>query len=411
MPQPLQKLREFAREHDTLRKAARFLGVLAVLALIIVGIWVVWRVPQWQVQHSLDVARNDPALKNTPLLADSAKQLELEDNFRKTLVQGLGGAIVLLGLYYSARTFGLSRQGHITDRFTKAIEQLGKVDGDKPNIEVRLGAIYALERIAIDSPRDHWTIMEVLTAYVRRNAPLDPDRAYTKNETPRTDIQAILTVLGRRKTGPTRERSDQYLDLRNSHLCGVSLITPNLQDAVLAGANLQDAFLYRANLQDTRLDRANLQAADLTEVNLQDAFLIGANLQAANLSKANPQGTNLSGANLEAANLWKANLRDAFLLNANLQGALLWKVNLQDADLSSAKLQGALLDGANLQGANLTDANLVEIKGWTLKQIKSASNWDEAHYSHDLREALGLPPEETIEEHTDPDSDKPTENA
>ena len=62
-------------------------------------------------------------------------------------------------------------QGHITDRFTKAIEQLGKLDGERPNIEVRLGAIYALERIAIDSPRDQWTIMEILTAYVRQNAP------------------------------------------------------------------------------------------------------------------------------------------------------------------------------------------------------------------------------------------------
>ena len=66
-------------------------------------------------------------------------------------------------------------QGHITDRYTKAIEQLGKLDGDKPNIEIRLGAIYALERIARDSPRDHWTIMEVLTAYVRQNSPAAPE--------------------------------------------------------------------------------------------------------------------------------------------------------------------------------------------------------------------------------------------
>jgi hypothetical protein len=42
---------------------------------------------------------------------------------------------------------------------------------NEPNVEVRLGAIYALERIAYDSPRDHWPIIEVLTAYVRQNAP------------------------------------------------------------------------------------------------------------------------------------------------------------------------------------------------------------------------------------------------
>ena len=62
-----------------------------------------------------------------------------------------------------------------TERFTRAIDQLGATDDKEgePKLEIRLGAIYALERIARDSPeRDYATIMEVLTAYVRDNAPL-----------------------------------------------------------------------------------------------------------------------------------------------------------------------------------------------------------------------------------------------
>jgi hypothetical protein len=43
------------------------------------------------------------------------------------------------------------RERRITDSFTKAVELLGK-----PELEVRLGAIYALERIARESKRDHW---------------------------------------------------------------------------------------------------------------------------------------------------------------------------------------------------------------------------------------------------------------
>ena len=65
-----------------------------------------------------------------------------------------------------------AEQGHITDRFTKAIEQLGS-----EKMAVRLGAIYALERLSKDSPEDHWTIMEVLTAYVQDNAPWPPKEA------------------------------------------------------------------------------------------------------------------------------------------------------------------------------------------------------------------------------------------
>lgn len=151
------------------------------------------------------------------------------------------------------------RQGHITDRYTKAIEQLGKLEGDKPNIEVRLGGIYALERIARDSPRDHWTIMEVLTAYIRQNAradtspsqlELDPASNSSRPVQPRTDIQAILTVLGRRERGEDREKGS--LDLSQTNLKGAHLRKAHLEDANLTAAQLQGAFLGEAQLQGAR---------------------------------------------------------------------------------------------------------------------------------------------------------------
>lgn len=55
-----------------------------------------------------------------------------------------------------------TEEKQVTERFSKAIELLGSKE-----LEVRLGAIYALERIAKDSEKDYWTIMEILTAYVR----------------------------------------------------------------------------------------------------------------------------------------------------------------------------------------------------------------------------------------------------
>src|SRR5207247_3128017 len=102
---------------------------------------------------------------------------ELRNSIRQTFAQALGllggligGAVLLLGLYYTAQTLRTSQEslrvtqeGQITERFTKAIQHLG----DKAGLTVRLGGIYALERIARDSAKDHWQIMEVLTAYVR----------------------------------------------------------------------------------------------------------------------------------------------------------------------------------------------------------------------------------------------------
>ncbi|GAA2399913.1 hypothetical protein GCM10010191_03860 [Actinomadura vinacea] len=55
-----------------------------------------------------------------------------------------------------------TREKQVTDRYAKAVEQLGS---DKP--EVRMGGIYALERLMADSSRERRTIIEVLAAYVR----------------------------------------------------------------------------------------------------------------------------------------------------------------------------------------------------------------------------------------------------
>jgi hypothetical protein len=112
----------------------------------------------------------------------------------------------------TARTLEVTEQGHITERYAKAIQQLGDTE-----LAVRLGGIYALERLAHDSPeRDHPTVVEVLSAFVREGskkqctprpeqgmaheAAKETDTAAPQSNAearPPTDVQAALTVLGR----------------------------------------------------------------------------------------------------------------------------------------------------------------------------------------------------------------------
>jgi len=173
----------------------------------------------------------------------------------------------------------IAEQGQITERFTKAIEQLGS-----DNISIRLGGIYALERIAKDSDRDHWTIMEVLSAFVRENAPVKEKKAEGEQQLPKlpADIQAILTVIGRRDTekDPNNQR--------------INLINVNIAGANLPEANLQRAILWKANLTGAILEGANLQEAQFLLANLQGATLKGANLQGTQLFLANLAGTDLT---------------------------------------------------------------------------------------------------------------------
>jgi hypothetical protein len=228
--------------------------------------------------------------------------------------------------------------GQVTERFTKAIEQLGACKaGGEPNLEVRLGGIFALERIARDSEKDHWTVMEVLSAYVRENTSEVPTEEKPPEgspffiQGPRVEIQAALTVIGRREE---REETGN-IDLRRANLRGASLWLARLGGASLWEVNLQNANLRYVNLREARLDDA-----DLREAHLYWANLSGANLVVADLTGAALQGANLGGACLAGANLTEVILNEADLTGADLTGA-----DLHGAyELTKEQLAEAIID-------------------------------------------------------------------
>ena len=168
-----------------------------------------------------------------------------------------------------------------TDRFTKAIVHLGA-----DNMAIRLGGIYALERIAKDSEKDHGPIMEVLTAFVREHAPAQKEQnTPATSTTPPPGIEAILTVLGRRETTGQHRGADR-LDLFRTQLAWMILPGANLRGATLCAATLWRTDLREADLRGANLSGANLNIADLRGADLCGANLSGTLLRNAILSEA-----------------------------------------------------------------------------------------------------------------------------
>jgi hypothetical protein len=136
------------------------------------------------------------------------------------------GALIFTGLSLqtSRQQNAIAEQGQVTDRYVKAVGQLGS---DKT--DVRLGGIYALERLAEDSPRDHDTVVQVLAAFIRDHA--QPLLATSPPSTAGTsaapgwagrpaDLQAAFTVLNRIETNPDKRAA---IDLRRIVLRGRGL--------------------------------------------------------------------------------------------------------------------------------------------------------------------------------------------
>lgn len=242
---------------------------------------IIHEIPQW---HSSSVADAHKSTQNIDMLPK--EQAEIENQLRGVLVQALGGFFFIATTLVTWRNLQSSEDKQVTERFSKAVEMLSA-----KQIDVRLGGIYLLERIARDSPEDHPTVMEFLTNFIRK--------ASLQYKFVPADIQAALTVIGRRKkthdllrlnlTGSDLKGADLSdlifggTILRRANLCGAHLYQTYFCDARLEFANLSGAFLGRAELRGTKLKSANLSDTDLRFADLRSADLSGANLSRANL--------------------------------------------------------------------------------------------------------------------------------
>ena len=206
-------------------------------------------------------------------------------------------AAAALGWAAAARRGRQDRPGHPAR--PSRPEALALLGASKP--EVRVGAIYALERAAIRSAEEHPVVMSVLAAFVREHShPAQPD------------VQAALTVIGRRASDRDREPID---------LTGADLARLRLPGADLAGARLARARFRAADLHGAALGGADLTGADLAFADLTGADLAGADLTAADLTGARLAGADLVGATLTRATLAGADLTGALFLHSDAQAA------------------------------------------------------------------------------------------
>jgi uncharacterized protein YjbI with pentapeptide repeats len=344
-------------------------GVAIVIALIVLILSCVILVPKYLVANDSGHAK-----------LSSSDLAKARNDVRGTLLQGIGGIVLLGGAYLtwqsSRRQRELDRQGQITERFTRAIDQLGS---DK--LDVRMGGIYALGRVNKDSHEDQETIMEVLAAFVRsRAAWKSNDPTAPSSQIDRLpllairngDIQAALAVLA--KQGPRASSSTPLImlnvDLRNAMLNG-----GNFERAWFKGAHLEGSELRGAMLQGADLREAHLEGADLFGVNLKEADLRHAHLQGAVLDRALLENADFRGACLKATRICTDHFMGTNLSGANLEEAIFGTCDLSGAHLSNANLRRADLLGANLAGTWLTDADLQEAGLWGAK-LKEAIIWN-----------------------------------
>jgi uncharacterized protein YjbI with pentapeptide repeats len=241
-------------------------------------------------------------------------RLNLRNDVRASLFQGLGALFFLISVLLTIRQYGISQQqfqlseeqlrhdretarrdqqvteeAQITERYTRAIELV-----DSPNLATRLGGIASLQQVSRQSVSYRGAVAGVLEAFVRTNAPWPPE---LRGQYPEgtldlpplrlraADVQAAVRVLG------LLWASSDATSLELSHVD-------------VRKADLMDANLKGANFSSSNLEAADLGGADLTDAQLSEASLQGANLAGANLQGAVLKNTRLYEANVDDLTCW-----------------------------------------------------------------------------------------------------------
>ena len=236
----------------------------------------------------------------------------------------------------------IAEGGLRNDRYQKSAEMLGS---EVPS--VRLGGIYALQRLAEEDPEQyHVQIMRLLCAFVRH----PPKNEYEKAKTLREDVHAIMEAIA--------IRSDVGIKLEEE--------MPNLYGADLRYARFRDGCLRRLNFS-----HANLSGADLSGADLSGSWFIKADLSGANLSGADLSNSWFTQADLSEADLSGTDLSNAVLKGTNVSGTKFFVDQL--STLGLGETEG--LTQVRLNMACADPNNLPKLGGLLDAQTKKELSW------------------------------------
>lgn len=171
-----------------------------------------------------------------------------------------------------------------SDDTDRSMSEAATVLGNPSANEIeRVRAISVLEPLAKTRLDRHLLMVKILTSYIRHNAVWQGGTNRPAKPAPE-DIQAAITVLGRRRWSYQNGEGNERLDFTGLDLRGVIFRIEGMR-ANFNGVRLRGAHLDEAILKDADFRCANLSGAFMKEVDVDKTDFDGADLS--NLKETN----------------------------------------------------------------------------------------------------------------------------
>ena len=308
------------------------LATAVVLAFAVVGLSI-WLLPRLQARGWRRAG-----------ISDATKLAELSVQARTGITQAFGGLALIATLAITAyqvnqtqrssennlkladENFQLAERGQVSERFSRAVEQLGATNTDAkrtPALDVRIGALFSLRRIALDSKEKENTPQAflVVATYIGNN-------------------YKVPYLKPRHKPDGCGEFSPVRADVRTA----LTSVLPDLAELLEKRGVEPPLGLRGAVLDQIAVDDLDFESLNLTQIKLRYAHLKGAKFRKSLLAFAR----------FDHARLTSARFTDARLNNSSFAGACLKNARFQRAKLKGANFSGALLVGADFRGATFS---------------------------------------------------------
>jgi len=313
------------------------------------------------------------------------KRFEIENESRKTLIQILGGVAFFSTFYFSYQTYNLSYEQQITNRYTETIKLLSN-----ENREVRIGALYGLERLFKDSKKDQISILQIINAYIRNRTisisdmvvinyldlffkkPEVDDYSCPFHNLPKNiaqynrdsilyslDIQVAINILGHSNNGLIRLDFSK-LDLRGINFSNLNLSNSDFKNSILSHSDFRNSIIDSCDFDYAYCNSSTFSSSKIRKTTFSSAMLADANFYQADLSNSEINGC------CKNCQFGEAILKEVKFENGvDLRRALFWDANLSNVstefvDMDSVVLDRTILKGADLRGVK--NLSTIELK-------------------------------------------------
>jgi len=272
-------------------------------------------------------------------IADPNKRAGVEDSYRKTVAQVLGGAAIALTFAWTwvkdHETIELARIQAANQQFGDAAKLIST-----QNVDGRAAGIYSMENLVLARPEYYTPVVNTLRSIIKSHRPEPPPRG---SEQPKVsdDLMAAIYVLGR------LPRADKPIDMQHLYLVGGDFLgltefrAADFSGAVLfatnfSGADLTDAIFDGAQMSDWEsvgsARWSDQLAQDWVGEKGWERIQFVALFDYATLTNASFKGMSVSGASFQNANLKNTKFNQTDLSRADFRKA----VNLDTVDFKDA---------------------------------------------------------------------------